>query len=102
MDANTVPLVASDLREVSESKNNDSRESAADLDFPIVLSGQFETAGDEDWFRMDWRKDVPLTIECLPFPRWSPALPIVSIVNADGARSGIGERRAIGSWNNPH
>ena len=83
-EANMLPFVVGDLTESSESANNDSRESANELAWPAVMNGQFETNGDEDWFRLACRKDVPLTIECSPQPRWSPSLPIVAVTDANG------------------
>jgi len=84
MQANAIPLIASDLREETEAASNDSRESAMELAWPLIMNGQFETTGDEDWFRINCRKETPMTIECSSYPRWSPSLPIVVIVNADG------------------
>lgn len=82
--ANALPFVAGDLPESSETEGNDSRESATELAWPEVMNGQFETNSDEDWFRLACRKDVPLTIECSPQPRWSPSLPIVAVTDANG------------------
>lgn len=82
--ANALPFVISDLPESSEAANNDTRESANELAWPAVMNGQFETADDEDWFRLACRKDVPLTIECSSQPRWSPSLPIVALTDANG------------------
>ncbi len=82
--ANALPLVVGDLPESLEAANNDARETAAELAWPAVVNGQFETLGDEDWFRIACRKDVPLTIECSPQPRWSPSLPIVAVTDANG------------------
>jgi len=82
--ANSIPMMASDVYEETESASNDSRETAMELLWPVVVNGQFETANDEDWFRINCRKETPLTIECLPFPRWLPTLPIVAVVNGEG------------------
>lgn len=82
--ANALPFVISDLPESQEAANNNSRESAHELAWPIVVNGQFETDGDEDWFRFACRKDVPLAVECSPHPRWSPSLPIVDVTDANG------------------
>ena len=82
--ANTIPLAVSHVPEAVETPGNDTRDSATDLTLPRVMNGQFETIADEDWFRFNGRKDVPLTLECSPFPRWSPSLPVVAITNSDG------------------
>ena len=82
--ANVLPFAVSDLPESLEAANNDARESASELAWPTVMNGQFETASDEDWFRLACRKEVPLTIECSPLPRWSPSLPIVAVTDANG------------------
>lgn len=82
--ANAFPLISGDLPELVEAANNNSRETGMSVSYPIVVNGQFESADDEDWFRVACRKDVPLQIECSSHPRWSPSMPIVSIVNSDG------------------
>ncbi len=82
--ANALPLTVGLLPETLETEGNDSRESATEFTWPQVMNGQFETSSDEDWFRITCRQDVPLTIECTPQPRWSPALPIVVVIDANG------------------
>ena len=82
--SNSVPLLTSSLREETEASGNDSRDSATEVSWPLIVNARFETASDEDWFRVNCRKATPLTIDCLPFPRGSPALPVVSIINGDG------------------
>ena len=82
--ANAVPLVAGDLPEGLESESNNSRESATELAWPLVMNGQLQTTDDEDWFRLTCRQAVPLSIECSVHPNWSPALPIVSVTDANG------------------
>lgn len=82
--ANAVPLVAGDLPEGLEVEGNNSRESATELAWPFVMNGQLQTADDEDWFRLTGRQAVPLSIECSVHPNWSPALPIVSVIDANG------------------
>jgi hypothetical protein len=81
---NSVPLIAGDLQEANETENNDSRETAQDLSWPLTMNGQFESAADEDWFRITARQGVAMTIECAPHPRWSPTLPVVDVTNPDG------------------
>ncbi len=81
---NSLPFAVGDLSESLEIEGNDSRESATELVWPAVMNGQFETTNDEDWFRLTCRKDVSLTIECSPQPRWSPSLPIVAVTDANG------------------
>lgn len=83
--ANSFPFVVSESPEEIESKANDSRDSAMELALPVIVNGQFESNDDEDWYRLDCRKDVTIQIDCTPSPRWSPALPMVSVLNADGA-----------------
>ena len=83
-EANANPLVVSDLPESVEAADNVTRDKATPIDIPQIVSGQFETINDEDWYRIACQKDVPLTIECSSYPRWSPALPVVAITNADG------------------
>lgn len=83
--ANSFPFIVGELPEEQESVNNDRRESATELAWPTIMNGQFETRGDEDWFRLTCQKDVPLQIDCTPYPRWSPSLPLISITNVDGA-----------------
>ncbi|MBC8115690.1 MAG: PPC domain-containing protein, partial [Candidatus Saccharimonas sp.] len=82
--ANAVPLVAGDLPEGLEIEGNNSRESATELAWPLVMNGQLQTIDDEDWFRLNCRQAVPLSIECSVHPNWSPALPIVSVTDANG------------------
>ena len=82
--ANAIPLAVNHVPEGVETTGNDTRDSATDLAWPRVMNGQFETISDEDWFRFNGRKDTPLTLVCSAFPRWSPALPVVSITNSEG------------------
>ena len=82
--ANALPLVAGDLNEGLEAESNNSRESATEFAWPLVMNGQLQTADDEDWFRLTCRQAVPLSIECSVHPNWSPALPIVSVIDANG------------------
>lgn len=82
--ANALPLVAGDLTEGLESESNNSRESATELAWPLVMNGQLQTIDDEDWFRLNCRQAVPLSIECSVHPSWSPALPIVTVIDANG------------------
>ncbi len=82
--ANSLAFVVGELPESLESVNNDTRELATEIMWPTVMNGQLETTGDEDWFRLACRKDVPLAIECSPHPRWSPALPIIAVTDANG------------------
>ncbi len=82
--ANALPLVAGDLTEGLEAESNNARESATEFAWPLVMNGQLQTADDEDWFRLTGRQAVPLSIECAAHPNWSPALPIVSVTDANG------------------
>ncbi len=82
--ANALLFSIGDLPESVEADGNNSRETASELAWPLVMNGQFETNTDEDWFRIACRKDVLLSIECSPQPRWSPALPIVAVTDANG------------------
>ena len=82
--ANAVPLIAGDLSEGLETESNNSRESATEFAWPLVMNGQLQTTDDEDWFRLTCRQAVPLSIECSVHPNWSPALPIVSVIDANG------------------
>ena len=81
---NAVPLRVDGLPEAIESQENDSRETASELRWPVILNGQFEADGDEDWFRLNGQKGQPMTIECEPCPRWSAALPQVSLLGSRG------------------
>ncbi len=82
--ANSIPLVTGDLPEAIEMANNDHRDTATELHWPLVMNGQLESKADEDWYRIDCRVGKPLAIECSTQPGWSSALPIVSLVDAQG------------------
>ena len=82
--ANPVLLLAGDLAEAVERPNNDNRESATELPWPLVMNGQLESATDEDWYRLTCRAGTSLSIECQAQPGWSSALPIVALVDANG------------------
>jgi len=82
--ANPVLLVAGDLAETVETPNNDSRDSATELVLPQLMNGQLESPTDEDWYRLACRAGTSLSIECRIQPGCSSALPIVTIVDANG------------------
>ena len=81
---NSVPLQAGDLPEAIETAHNDLRESATELRMPQVMNGQFETATDEDWYRLACRAGTTLSIQCRSQPGWSTAVPLVALVDAQG------------------
>jgi hypothetical protein len=82
--ANSVPLISGDLPEAIETDNNDSRETATELPWPLVMNGQLESKSDEDWYRIDCRAGKALAIGCSARPGWSSALPIISLVDGQG------------------
>jgi hypothetical protein len=73
----------------------------------VVVSGQLATPSDEDWFRFTARMDQLFSIDCRPAPKSSPALPIVSVLDAGGAPLAIAkspeavDRRAELDWRAP-
>jgi len=81
---NAVPLQVGDLPEGVETASNDHRESATELQYPMVMNGQLETAADEDWYRLDCRTGTSLSIDCFAPPGWSSAIPIVALVDSQG------------------
>ncbi len=83
--ANSISLSVSDVENLVESEPNDSLQQAMELSPDSVVSGQLATSSDEDWFRFAAEKDQAFSIDCQPFPKTSPALPVISIVDASGA-----------------
>ena len=84
LQSNEVPLLASVLPAGIETEGNQTKETATELVWPQMMNGQFDTASDQDWYRIVAKKGVPLTIECISFPRSSPTLPVLTVLNADG------------------
>lgn len=83
--SNPIPLLTGNLPEANESTNNNQRESATELRLPQVMNGQLESSTDEDWYRLACRGGTSLSIECLAQPGWSAALPLVTLVDAQGS-----------------
>jgi hypothetical protein len=83
--ANPLALDVSELSTTVEREPNDAREQASELSIDAVVCGQLGTSSDEDWYRFKAAKDQLLSIDCQPAPKTSPALPVVSVVDASGA-----------------
>lgn len=81
---NALPFTVGGLPEAIETEGNDTKETATELAWPLTMNGQFQSKTDDDWYRLAARKDTPLTIECVTVPRWSPALPIVTVTDING------------------
>lgn len=67
-----------------EQEPNDERGKSQAIVAPTVLYGQFESAIDRDFFRFTAKKGERLRIEASAWPLGTPALPVVSVVAADG------------------
>jgi hypothetical protein len=78
----SIPLVAGEHSEVVELNDNHSAKSAMELIPPLTVNGRFLTATEEDWFRLTVKKDDVYTIDCRPFPAASPALPVLTLLDA--------------------
>lgn len=102
-----VPLIAGELPDVVETADNHSPTSAMKLTPPATVNARFVTADEEDWFRLDARKDETFTITCQPFPPDSPALPMLTLMDATSkvlAKAGCEgafERRLRLDWKAP-
>jgi len=48
-----VPFVLGDLNEAVEQEPNDARDKASSATVGSTINGRFDTAGDEDWYRLD-------------------------------------------------
>ncbi len=83
--ANRVALVATDQPSLVEREPNDSAPRAIEIVPGAIVCGQLATAGDEDWFRVAAKAGQLVAIDCRPFPKSSPALPVTSVVDATGA-----------------
>ena len=77
------------------------------LELPIVVSGRFSEARDEDWYSFSAQKGRRYTIFCRPLPAGRETLPIVSIVDKQGAvlhetkSVESTDRRCVVEWNAP-
>jgi hypothetical protein len=71
------------LPSVEQEPNDEDSKSQA-IVAPSVLYGQFESANDRDFFRFTAKKGERLRIEASAWPPGTPALPVISIVAADG------------------
>ncbi|MDB5308035.1 MAG: hypothetical protein JWO38_2237 [Gemmataceae bacterium] len=80
----SIPLVAGELPEVAETDDNHSPMSAMELAVPVTVNARFLTADEEDWFRFAAKKGEAFTIACQPFPGDSAALPVLTLLAADG------------------
>jgi hypothetical protein len=65
--------------------DNHSFKTALELTMPASVHGRFLKADAEDWFRFNAKKGEAFTIACQPFPHDSAAVPILTIVDANGA-----------------
>ena len=77
--SNLVPLIAGDLPEETEPETNHSAETAMPLTLPVTVNGRFRTDAEEDWYCFSAKKGQAYTLECLPFPPGSPAVPVLEL-----------------------
>ena len=82
--ANPLCLEACDETAVAETEPNDSLQHATEIATNAIVGGQFGADADEDWFRFLAKKDQLISLECTPFPKSSPALPVVTIRDGSG------------------
>jgi hypothetical protein len=83
--ANPIVMEVTDLASVVEHEPNDAAGQSMELAPDVVVSGQLASPSDEDWFRFAARKDQRFSIDCQPCPKSSPALPVVSLLDAGGS-----------------
>ncbi|MBI3860580.1 MAG: PPC domain-containing protein [Planctomycetia bacterium] len=83
--ANVVTLDATDQPVALETEPNDTSATATSTTWPGVSYGRLSSGDDTDWFAVTAGKDQALTVECLPLPRGSGSLPVISICDAGGA-----------------
>jgi hypothetical protein len=79
------PVKAGDIPEMVEAAGNHSPQAAMALTSPSVVHGRFLKTDEEDWFQFQATKDQALTIACRPFPNDSAAVPLLALVDANGA-----------------
>jgi hypothetical protein len=78
---------------VVEQEPNDEHGKSQTIVAPNVLYGQFLSATDRDFFRFTAKKGERFRIEAAAWPPGTPALPVLSIVAADG--KSLKEARAV-------
>lgn len=83
--ANPIVIEVSDRATLAECEPNDAAGQSMELVPDVVVSGQLATPADEDWYRFAALKDQLFSIDCKPCPKSSPALPVVSILDASGS-----------------
>lgn len=79
-----VALSVTDLPHVVEAESNDPEPDAMKVHAPVVISGQFLNARDEDWYRFAAEKNKTYSVVCRAHPRGFETLPVVSLVDPDG------------------
>jgi hypothetical protein len=64
---------------------NHSAKTAMEVTPPATVNSRFLKADEEDWFRFTAKKGEAFTIACQPFPRDSAAVPLLTILDPNGA-----------------
>ncbi len=83
--ANEFSLDVRDRPCTVEREPNDTAAQALELSAETIVSGQLATTTDEDWYRFTAQREQAFAIDCWRSSKSSPALPVVSIVDASGA-----------------
>jgi hypothetical protein len=75
----------SDVKEIVETADNHSPQSALELAAPVAVHARFLKADEDDWFQFRAKKDEAFTIACRPFPHDSAAVPQLTLLSEAGA-----------------
>jgi hypothetical protein len=102
-----VALMAGDLPEVVADEKTHAPSKAVDLPVPATVNSRFLTPAAEDWFRFAARQGEAYSIDCIPFPPGSAAMPTLALEDAKGTAlakvSSVDspERRCLLEWKAP-